>query len=92
MRGSMPQAARDDGLDADPEPAKTIAANRAAEPERHEDDREDHDHPVDERLPHVEPRQELGQDDQEAGPQHGAQQGGEAAEDDDGDELDGERS
>src|SRR5258705_13480333 len=86
----MPQAARDDRLDADPEPAIAIAANRATEPEGHEDDSEDHDHPVDERLPDVEPGQELGQDDQEAGPQHGAAQGGESAEDADGDELDGE--
>src|SRR6266852_9685615 len=87
----MPQAPGDDGLDADPEPSITESANRAAEPEGHEDDGEDHDHPVDERLPDVEPGQQLGQDDQETRSQHGAEQGGEAAEDDDGDELDGEK-
>src|SRR5215831_20040249 len=86
----MPQATGHDGLDAEPEPSIGIAANRAAEPERHEDDGEDHDHPVDERLPYVESRQELREDDQERGAEHRAEQGGEAAEDDDGDELDGE--
>src|SRR5256885_5516514 len=82
-RPSMPQASGDDGLAADPEPAKAVSANRAAEAEGHEDDGEDHDHPVDQRLPDVEARQQLGQDDQETRSQHGAEQGGEAAEDDD---------
>src|SRR5436309_8076025 len=88
---SMPQAPGDDRLHADPEPAIAVSADRAAEPEGHEDDGEDHDHPVDQRLPDVESRQQLGKDDQETRSQHGAEQGGEAAEDDDGDELDGEK-
>jgi hypothetical protein len=47
----MPQAAGDDRLDADPEPAISLAADRAIEPEPHEDDGEHHDHPVDEHPP-----------------------------------------
>src|SRR5882672_3074098 len=87
---SVSQAAGNDGLDAEPEPAIAVAADRAAEPEGHEDDGEDHDHPVDQRLPDVQPRQQLGQEDQESGAEHRPEERGETAEDDDGNELDGE--
>src|SRR5262249_20388930 len=62
---SMPQTAGHDGLDADAEQAKSIAADGPAEPKGHEDDRHHHDEAVDEDLPYVEPGQYLGQDDQE---------------------------
>src|SRR5262249_26996908 len=86
---SMPQTAGHDGLDADAEQAKSIAADGPAEPKGHEDDRHHHDEAVDEDLPYVEPGQYLGQDDQERRPQHRAEQRSQAAQDDDGDELDG---
>src|SRR5438034_10975908 len=87
---SVPQAARDHGLDADPEPTMRVSLEGTAEAERHEDDRDDHDQPVDERLPDGQPRQQLGQDEQEARAEHRPEQRGEPPQDDDGDELDGE--
>src|SRR2546428_742308 len=87
---SVAETARDHRLGADAEPAERVAAQGAAEPERHEQDGDDHDEPVDQRLPHVEAGQQFGQEDQKARAQHRAQQRGQPAQDDDRDELDGE--
>src|SRR5262245_31238411 len=75
-RGSMAETAGDDRLGADAEPAMAVAPDRATQTEGHEDDGQDHDDPVDEGLPDLESGQHLGQEDQEARPQHRAEERG----------------
>src|SRR5262249_40025941 len=90
FRRSVPEPARDHGLGADAEPAIGVAAEGAAEAERHEEGGGDQDETVDERLPDVQAGEQLGQKDQEARAQHRAEQRGEPTQDDDRDELDRE--
>src|SRR5919201_176087 len=87
----VPQAAGGDGLDTDAEPAIGIAGNGTAEPGGHEDDGQHHNSHIYQRLPDADPRQQLRQDDQKARPKDRSEQGGQATQDNNSDELDGEK-
>ena len=65
----MSQASRNDRLDADAKPAIGVTPDGTAQSEGHEEHGEHHDDPIHQGLPHVQPGQQFGQDDQEAGPQ-----------------------
>src|SRR5262249_35488251 len=89
-RYSVAEATGYQRLRAEAEPAVGVAAESTAQAERHEDDGDDHDEPVDEGLPDVQAGQQLRQDDQEPCAQHRAEQRGQPSQDDDRDELDGQ--